>query len=167
METIEKKHVEYTYSVKDLSKLMKEFLAEAKDYINENEYQLNSAEAFKQLNHIKWDSYFGNSSKRMKKKFNKAVGRFRHKRSMQSLNRAFHFIHTRLIAKREKVDYRWGSYEKWTNPDFIEKVKVKPSKKHLAIQEKRMKWKEAQAAAEKLRLEYKEEKGDYYKRKGN
>ena len=89
--------------------------------------------------------------------------RFRKKQSLKSLNRVFHFIHTRILAKREIVKYEWYSFENWINPDFIKKIKILPPKKHMEIQAKRKKWKEARDIAEKLLLEYKEEKGDYYK----
>ena len=163
METIEKKQVEYAYSTTDLSILMEGFLAEANDYIKKNKYQLNSEEAFNQLININWDIYFNNSSKNLKKKFNKTIARFRFKKSLRSLNRTFHIIHTRILAKREIVVYDWGSYEKWTNPDFIEKVHLLYSKKHITIQDKRKKWKEAQAIADVFLKQYKDEKGDYYK----
>ena len=171
METLEEKRVEYVYDDVELNKLVKEFLSEAKDFIDEGDYHLNekSAEALKQMKGIVWKSYFQNCSKRMKKKTNNYIGRFREKKSLRNANRMFHFIHTRVLAKQEevKVEYSWTTYfyKKWTNPDFIEKVKIESPLKHQAIQEKRKKWLEAREISDKLLSEYKEEKGDYYKNK--
>lgn len=167
METIEKR-VEYVYNEKDLASLMQEFLTEAEQFINNNEYQLSGdfKESFDKLKKVKWTEHFGNTSKNQRKKFNKAVIRFRKKKSLMTLNRAFHLIHTRILSEREEVSegkyYSW-TWIKWNEPKDITKVKVLPPAKHLSIQEKRKKWKEAQAVANKHLKEYKTEKGDYYK----
>jgi len=97
------KRVEYVYDDVELNNLVKEFLSEAKDFIVDGDYHLNekSLEALNQMKGIVWKSYFQNCSKRMKKKTNNYIARFRQKKSLRNANRMFHFIHTRLLAKQE------------------------------------------------------------------
>jgi len=49
------------------------------------------------------------------------------------------------------------------NINTLTHAKVKISEKEEEIQRKRKEWKKAQAIAERLLIEYKEEKGDFYK----
>lgn len=166
METLVKK-TEYTYNEKELANIMKKFLADAKQIIINEDYSLTekSEKAFKDMDQIIWENYFGNMSKKMKKNVNKRINFFNKKRSLSSMNRLFHFIHTIVLAKRELVKSYYTSYYFLVKPDWIDKVKVDISLKEKAIQDKRKKWKEAQRIADELLSGYKEEKGNYYKRK--
>ena len=181
METLEKKHVEYKYNADELMVMILEFIDDVEKQITDKNYTL-SEDSRKSLDKMKkvksfiskgtdWKAYLGRLSKKGRKKINKYVARYNRKKSLHSINLFFHFLHTRVLADRELVTpypkwYPNYKVTKFTSPDWITKVKVNPSQKHLDIQEKRKKWKEAQAVAEKLLAEYKEEKGDYYKKGG-
>lgn len=173
METLSIKKIQQTYLVDKLDELMKEFLSEANEYIKRNNFHVSikSKKALQQMDEIIWSSYFQNSSQRTKKRFVNYFNKFRKKQSRQSLNRMFHFIHTRVLGKKERISTRssWTGIHgdtKWVTPDWIDKVKIEAPLKHQNIQKKRKLWKEAQAISDKLLAEYKEEKGDYYKMGG-
>ncbi|MBW2998158.1 hypothetical protein KY321_01345, partial [Candidatus Woesearchaeota archaeon] len=114
METLEEKRVEYVYDDVELSKLIKKYISDVKDVIVEKDYHLSdkSKEALDQLSHINWKLYTQNASKRMKKRINRYIHRFNNKKSLHNMNRLFHYIHTRLLAKQEdvKVEYSWTTY---------------------------------------------------------
>lgn len=172
MKTIEKKQIEFVYNEKDLSELAKGFCNDVQEIIEEREYQISdeSRESLEKMSKHNWISLFGNMSKNRRKKFNKYLRRFNNKKSLYSINLFFHFLYKDVLTLGE-VDEKKEEVNKWwtriiRTPKGFKKVKVEPSKKHLTIQEKRKKWKEAQAIANQLLTEYKEEKGDYYKKTG-
>lgn len=172
METLEKKQVEYVYDAKSLNALVKGFCKDAESLIKEREYQISddSKESLQKMMGYNWTPLFEVMSKNRRKKFNKYLRRFNNKKSLYSMNLFFHFLYKDILTlgevdeKKEQVNKWWTRIIK--TPKGFKKVKVEPSLKHLTIQEKRKKWKEAQAVAEKLLAEYKEEKGDYYKKGG-
>lgn len=79
------------------------------------------------------------------KKFNRRLNLMNEARSVRSLNIGFHFLFKRMLET--------------DNP-----VKIKVSEKEELIQSKRKKWKEARDLADQLLKQYKEEKGDFYKK---
>ena len=168
METIEKKETTLVYDAKSLNDLAKGFCKDAQTLIKEREYQISdeSKESLERMIKFNWTSIFGNMSKNRRKKFNKYLRRFNKRKSLHSMNLFFHFLYNKVLTlgdvDKKEVKENWWTRTIITPKDF-KKVKISPSKKHLLIQEKKKKWKEAQAISEKLLLEYKTEKGDYYK----
>lgn len=79
--------------------------------------------------------------------------------------------HLRRLAHRFLQRQTWGNanlylhfiFKKVLGLDAIPKIRL--SEKEDKIVKARTAWREAQAEAEKLRLEYRTEKGDYYKSK--
>lgn len=164
MEVLQNK-VEYKYGAEELHQEMKELISEINNFIAENDCHVSeeSKKALKEYKGIIWKSYFGNKSKNMRKKFNQYLRKFRLKESRHSANLLLHFIHTRVIANVKESTF-WGvTYKSFNSPDWIKKIKIEAPLKHQAIQAKRKKWKEAQAIADQLYSEYREEKGNYYK----
>ena len=168
METIENKHVTLVYDAKTLNELAKKFCKDAQTLINEKEYQISdeSKDSLERMIKHNWTPLFERMSKNRKKKFNKYLRRFSNKKSLYSLNLFFHFLYNSVLILGE-VDEKKEESKWWTRiiktPKGFKKIKVEQSNKHLTIQEKRKKWKEAQAIADGLLLEYKQEKGDFYK----
>ena len=81
-------------------------------------------------------------SNNQRKKYNKAIQKAYKKGSRRAFNTLFYII------SRNTKD---------------EKVRVTLGKKELEIQRKRKNWKKIQAEADKALVEYKEEKGNFYK----
>ena len=176
METLGiKKGMAYKYDAKSLKKETIKVLDEIVEEINKNEYQYKDEHGkhyLSTLYRVDWEKMFERSSKRTLKRFQKYIGYFRHKKSLKSINLLLHFMHTRVMAihrKREQnnVAYKWWNYPtyEWFQPTDVKKVVLIPPQKELDIQNKRDKWKEAQAIADQLFKEYNDEKGDYYKNK--
>jgi hypothetical protein len=174
--TLKKKEVNYARTDKEFSQLATDAIKEIEKFIADNDLVLNEKskrgfDTFKRICRLgKWEIHFQNKSKNRKKKLNKYVGRFRKKKSIASANRLLWFLRNRILSKEgtETVTSSWGGiYTKnvVTMPDF-DAVKILPPLKEQLIQEKRKKWKEAQLIADQLLTEYKEEKGDYYKKRG-
>lgn len=169
METLEKKETVLVYNAKSLNALAKGFCKDAQALIKEREYQISdeSRESLERMITHNWTPLFDGMSKNRRKKFNKYLRKFNKKKSLYSMNLFFHFLYKDVLTlgdveEKKEVVNKW--YTRFTNiPKDFKKVKVTSSKKHFLIQEKRKKWKEAQAVAETLLKEYKEEKGDYYK----
>lgn len=171
METINKKHVTLIYNEKELSTMAKEFCADALSIIKEREYQISdeSKESLERMIKLDWTPLFANMSKNRKKKFNRYVNRYYKNKSLYTMNTLFHFIYNSVLILGEVDEHKEVKSKWWTlitrTPKGFKKVKIESSAKHQAIQEKRKKWKEAQAIADTLLAEYKTEKGDYYKTK--
>jgi len=85
-------------------------------------------------------------SNKKKKVLRNYINRLDKKVQLATANKFLHF----LFKKIYKLD---------TAPS------VELSEKEIKIQSARKAWKKAQAEAEKLRVEYKKEKGDFYKKK--
>ena len=82
------------------------------------------------------------------------------------MNLFFHYLHTRVFSDYKETKVSWSdtyTYKSWTAPDWITKVKINPSQKHLDIQAKRKEWLKLREQADIALKAYKEEKGDYYK----
>lgn len=84
-----------------------------------------------------------NQRKKLKNKINGCV----HKKSLRAMNTFLHFLHKHVLE------------EKTPAPE------VRISEKEVKIQAARKKYVEARNLAMKLHKEYKEEKGDFYKKK--
>jgi hypothetical protein len=84
-----------------------------------------------------------NQRKKLKNKINGCV----HKKSLRAINTFLHFLHKHVLE------------EKTPAPE------VRISEKEVKIQAARKKYVEARNIAMKLYKEYKEEKGDFYKKK--
>lgn len=168
METINKKYVTLIYNEKELNVLAKGFCADARSIIKEREYQISdeSKESLERMVKLDWTPLFANISKNRKKKFNRYLNRYNKNKSLYTMNTLFHFLYNSVLILGE-VDEQKEVNKWWTRiirtPKGFKKVKVESSAKHQAIQEKRKKWKEAQAIADTLLAEYKTEKGNYYK----
>ncbi len=152
------------YNVNELSILTAEVLGEIKALIEKNEfvYDPNRFEKYLKLDYT---SYLNTASKRTLKRLNKQIRFWTLKSNRHSANRFLHFLKTRLTAKRtdeKKGDNYYNWIETSWNP-ILEPVKIKPSIKEQLIQKKRIVWKKLRDEAEKARLDYNKEKGDFYK----
>jgi hypothetical protein len=173
--TLKRKEVKFARTDQEFAQLTYDVLKEIRTFIKENDLQLteDSETSLSTLERIHryvkygYKNRFQNKSYNRKKKFNKYVRTFRKKQSIASANKVLWFLRNRILSYESEITAtsRWGGiYTKREviMPDFPA-VKILPPKKHVAIQEKRKAWKEAQAIADKLLMEYKEEKKGYYK----
>lgn len=85
-------------------------------------------------------------SGKQKKVLRNYINRLDKKVNLQSANKFLHFLFKKI-------------YKLETSP------RIELSEKEIKIQNARKAWKKAQSEAEKLRLVYKKEKGDFYKQK--
>lgn len=169
METLEKKVTTLVYDAKELNGLTKEFCKNAQAIIKERNYQISdeSNESLERMIKHDWTPLFNGMSSNRRKKFNKYLRRFNLKKSLYTMNLFFHFLYNKVLILGEVDEKKEVKTSWWTKitrtPKGFKKVKINQPLKHQMIQEKRKKWKEAQVIADTLLLEYKDEKGDYYK----
>lgn len=143
METLEiKKIVENSASV--LAQATEETINEIHEYVEFNKYQYknNLNPAF--INDVQLKNSIMNLSLNQRKKLKRAINAFRMKGSLQSVNRFYHFIMTRVLKSDMRVAVIFGD-------------------KQLAIVEKRKKFVAARNLMIKMRDEYLDEKGSFYK----
>ena len=167
METI-KKEIEYKYQTDDLIVMVVEFLHDVNNEIKEKQYTLSdeSKQSLKLMMKIKsilnkgvdWKKYMNRLSKNGRKKINKHIRNYEHKKSLRSMNKVFNYLYSRVLSDRN--DYGYTSF---ISPDWISKVRINPSQKHLDNQKKRKEWLKLRHEAEIALKAYKDEKGDFYK----
>lgn len=165
----------YTYDTKELEAKIMETLGKIKAMIELNEYVVNNEEDFKALFGYKssglfrrssYASLLGNSSKRMLKKTNKMLRLFDRKPTRETANRFIHFLRTRVLAKKvvkKYSEYSSYTYTTWESP--YNSIKILPSLKEQEIQNKRKAWLKLRDEADQALKAYKEEKGDFYKKR--
>ena len=125
----------------DLINKVDETIEKAEQVIKENNWQVKGE--IKILKCIT-NGHLDNCSKRTIKRLNKAIWFVEKKPGLNSINRLFHFICTRVLETKERV-------------------RVLPSQREIEIQEARKRWKEVKKVEQELLDKYKELKGDFYK----
>jgi len=175
------KFTAYVYDSAQLEKLMLSALNDIEKLIEKENFHISddSKESLKQMKKVNWKSIFNSGSQRNKKRFNKYLLKFRKRQTRHSANLFLHFINKNLLilngTKKVEREVKNAMFPRFAKNEFfkriftvptIDKVNIKPSLKEQAIQSKRKAWLKSRAEAEKLMLEYKEEKGDYYMEKG-
>lgn len=136
---------EIVYNVKELSGLLAETLGEIKALIETNEFVCDESKIEKLLRYQDYDNHIGRASQRTIKRLNRQIRFWSLKPNRHSANRLLHFLRTILGI------------------NFSGTIKIKPSVKEQLIQKKRIVWKKLRDEAEKALLDYKKEKGDFYK----
>jgi hypothetical protein len=97
----------------------------------------------------KVNPYIANMTSNQRKKLRNKINRCIYKQGIRSINMFLHFLHRHVYKETTSVPH------------------VEVSVKEEAIQTARKRYVEARNLAIKLYAEYKEEKGDFYKRKLN
>lgn len=115
-------------------------------FVKENDYQFKDREGLKEITQAKLSTAISDMSQKKRKKLANFMWRNNNHPSMASVNKFFHFLMKNVL----KSDAR---------------IRVIPSAKEIAIQEKRKAYKEAIAKVKAAYAEYKTEKGDFYKHK--
>lgn len=143
METVENNKVKEN-SAEILTEATLQTIKEIHEYVNFNEYQYknNLNPSFIDDEEIK--TMIMKLSLNQRKKLKRVINRFRMKGSLRSVNLFYHF----LMAKVLKTDTR---------------ISVIYGDKQLAIIAKRKKYIEVKNLMDKMREEYVDEKGDFYK----
>lgn len=129
---------------KSLNKNLEKAYEIATEYVKENNYRItySNNETSKILfEKLKSSNLSHNRSKKIAKQIFYIIA----EPSIKKINRLMHLVHKTNETKS--------------------KYKITKSNKELEIQSKRRVWKELRDQAEKARLEYVEEKGDFYKTK--
>jgi len=140
METTLKAGVTYTYNKYDFENKIYKTIDFIENWIKENDYQVTgNIEKYKDLS-----TNFKDLSMNQMKKIQKYCFWIERKPSLKKVNSFFS-----LLAKT------YG----------IERVHVKVSLKEEAIQKAKKEWIKARNEADRLLKAYKDEKGDFYKRK--
>lgn len=165
MTTLELKKDEIITNPKELESLVLNTISFIENISNERDYFLDekSLSGLAMLKNANWEKAISEMSRNQIKNLNRYIWRVNVKQSRQAFNMFFHFIHTRVLGKYTFVKDKWWGTYKWVTPEEYSKVKIGMPLKEQVIQNKRKKWKEAQAIADQLLEDYKEEKGDYYK----
>lgn len=150
METLVKNEVTYSVNAESLTERIKVCINTIDKFVNENNYQVSNVSEY---NKLKDSTYlFGiqlqlsKLSLNQRKKVRNALYRVNNNPTLRNVNYLLHILYTKVL----KSDQR---------------IKIKKSEKELAIEKARQEWITYRNEAERLRLAYKELKGDFYKNK--
>jgi len=142
MKTLEKsKNTEnvYVYTEKELKTKINKTLEKIETWVRIMDYRLtDDINIYKNMNILTY-----NLSKNQLKKINKYLNGVNKKMTLRNVNSLLHLLYKTF--------------------EPIKKIQVKKSEKEEEIQKKRKEWLKLRDKAEKALLEYKNEKGDYYK----
>ena len=142
MKTLEKsKNTEnvYVYTEKELKTKINKTLEKIETWVGIMDYRLtDDINIYKNMNILTY-----NLSKNQLKKINKYLNGVNKKMTLRNVNSLLHLLYKTF--------------------EPIKKIQVKKSEKEEEIQKKRKEWLKLRDKAEKALLEYKNEKGDYYK----
>jgi len=141
----------------ELVKLVGNTFGEIKAMIEKNGYQVSNQKALDVIMKGDLKSSLGNASYKTIKKVNRAIRWWSLRPNRHTANRFIHLLRTRVYGKL-KTEYYQTRYE-----SSMPSVKITLSIKEELIQKKRQVWKKLRDEAEKARLDYKKEKGDFYK----
>lgn len=151
METLVKNDVRYSVSAESLTERIKENVNTIDSFVKKNGYQLTNITEYN--NKLKDNNYLlgiqvliSKLSLNQRKKLRNAINRIFNNPTLKNVNYFLHILYSRVL----KSDQR---------------VKIKKSEQELAIEKARKDWKLYRDEAERLRLAYKELKGDFYKNK--
>ena len=147
----------FNYDPKYLSEKVIEALGFIKGIVEKNDYVIEKEENFNNLFKYKYRDRLGNASLTTKKRLVHQIIKLEKRPNLHSANRFLHFLRKRILGELDKTYYTPCYTTK------IPSIKIKPPVKEQLIQKKREVWKKLRDEAEKARLEYKKEKGDYYK----
>ena len=134
------KTTNYIYDNQELTNKVLETVTKIEQFAKENDYQIKGD--LSEIKDFKDKIIF--ESKNQKKKVNYAIQRIDKKMNLRSVNYFLHIIFKNILNSENRV-------------------RILPSEKEVRIQTARKRWKEAQAISDKLLLEYKTEKGSFYK----
>ena len=138
MKTLEKTTV-YAYTEKELKAKIKKTLDNIETWVRLMDYRMvNDIDIYKNMN-----ISIHNLSKNQLKKVNKYLNGVNKKMTLRNVNSLLHLLYKTFEPTK--------------------KVQIKKSLKEEEIQRKRKEWLRLRDEAEKALLEYKTEKGDYYK----
>jgi hypothetical protein len=115
-------------------------------FVKKNDYQFKNREGFSEITQAKLTAAISDLSNKKRKKLANFMWMNDNHPTMASANKFFHFLMKNVL----KSDLR---------------IRVIPSAKEIAIQEKRKVYKEALAKVQAAYADYKLEKGDFYKLK--
>lgn len=162
MKDIEKSKIVYG---KELENLLGIALGEIKAMVQKNNYIIENPQNLDAYMKYNYGAVIGNSSKKMMKRLNKYIRFWSLKDNRESANRLLHFLKSKFTATRSE-EKQGGSYYSWIITKWasnLETARIKPSIKEQTIQKKREVWKKLRNEADKALLDYKKEKGDFYK----
>lgn len=151
---------------KELRKLVKHTLGEIKEMVESSDLVWNNPGAIKEYYDYDYGCEINKATKRTIKRLNRQLWYWNQNPNRQSANRLFHFIKTVIGDKNWESGYfkdRDYTPGKWNYE--LSKLKVLPSHKEQEIQRKRKVWKELRDQADLALKDYKEEKGDFYKKR--
>lgn len=117
-----------------------------KAFVKENNYQFKDSTGFDEITEAKFNSALSDMSKKKRKRLARYMWSINNHPSLGAINKFFHFLMKNVL----KSDTR---------------IRVIPSAKEIAIQQKRAIYKEALAKVKAAYADYKQEKGDFYKKK--
>ncbi len=139
---METKNLEITiYRGKDLLSYFKTTLDNVYSEIEKNNYRVSKSKSDFSLDAYKWNDISYNRTK----KVNKSLRRLNKTMSIKCMNITISWI-LKNVIKQNDLSFN-----------------VKTSLKEETIQKKRKLWLEAKTKADQLQMEYKQEKGDFYK----
>jgi hypothetical protein len=134
------KATKYIYDNQELTNKVLETVTKIEQFISDNSYQIKGD--LSEIKNFKNKIIF--ESKSQKKKVNYAIQRLDNRMNLRSVNYFLHIIFKNILNSENRV-------------------RIIPSEKEIKIQAARKRWKEAQAISDKLLLEYKIEKGSFFK----
>lgn len=114
-------------------------------FVKANDYQFKDRKGLDNITESTFNEVYRLLSKKRKKRLAKSIWLVEVNPSLNSINRFLHFLLTKVM----KSDLR---------------VRIIKSEKELAIEQKRKAYKEALAKVKAAYVEYKTEKGDFYKK---
>lgn len=141
MKTLEKTKNVYVYTEKELKAKINKTLEKIKTWVRIMDYRIiGDINIYKNM-----DITTLNLSKNQLKKVNKYLNRVNKKMTLRNVNSLLYLLYKTF--------------------EPTEKVQIRKSLKEEKIQKKRKKWLKLRDEAGKALLEYKNEKGDYYKKR--
>lgn len=140
METKEKESLIISVRTEDLISRFKKLIPSIKNYCELHECRVT--DEFDVLD--EFETEIKNASLSAKKKIRNRINMMEYKMSMKKINTFYGYLKRALHIDN--------------------KVRVKPSERHEKIQAARKEWKVAQAMADEALVQYKQIKGDFYKK---
>lgn len=116
-----------------------------RQFVKDNGYQFKDDKGFEQITEQNFNTALQNMSWKKRKKLAAYIWQINNHPTLEKVNKFFHFLMKTVLQSDARI-------------------RVIKSDKELAIQAKRKVYKQALEAAKKAYAEYKEEKGDFYKK---
>lgn len=115
-----------------------------KAFVKENDYQFKTSTGFDEITETKFNIALSDMSKKKRKRLASYIWSVNNHPTLGGINKFFHFLMKNVLKSEARI-------------------RVIPSAKEVAIQEKRKAYKEALAKVKAAYDDYKQEKGDFYK----